>query len=455
MKDVKEVYKGGKEVKKNNEIKQRKTDPLKINYIIDIIDFVLVITGFIFALITKESPAFPYVITGTLLFVIVRIAIMVFRITTLPKYRRLLRQEKYSHETFLALQKANSRKTQEVMRYTYGKVAKWNPINYYRNLVTYDIHEQIRSILISLRDLIIDMDETGRLNSDNVTVDLLYCYKPFLTEDNLDGNSFTCRLTPKNEAKNTDTKCTNDAEPRLISSGDYDLEKPPRNLFYDSCSFYWYARFEKGGYCFSNDKNSLNPCIRNDNAITLNGCEDFHYIVTKKDLRYETDVEIENSNRRIRKKANKINEERDRNQSKKYTRYPLVNPGSIVCSFFNLHNDVPSEICVSAVLSIATYGQKLCLNDKDISSFKEDFRSKVLHSYKSLLVSELAQMYIRHSVNNGTRNPVTGETVTNTNGSLAKDSSEEKDVNTKIENMMKSIEYNVNKTYNDIWDKKD
>ncbi len=171
--------------------------------------------------------------------------------------------------------------------------------------------------------------------------------------------------------------------------------------------------------------------------------EEFHYIVAKKDLRYDMVA----ADRHERKKLEKVTAESDPDRSMKYAKYPLIEPGSIVCSFFNLHNDVPSEICVSAVLTITTYGQKLYDDSKNGASFEEDFRSKVLHSYKSLLISELAQMYIRHSVNCGKRNPFTGKPVKSSrpNG--------EKIIKAKLERTMIRFENLINTSINMVEDK--
>lgn len=168
--------------------------------------------------------------------------------------------------------------------------------------------------------------------------------------------------------------------------------------------------------------------------------EEFHYIVTRKDLRYDAVP----TSRRTRRKMKKTIMERDPDRSKKYARYPLAEPGSIVCSFFNLHNDVPSEICISAVLTITTYGQKLYDDGKEATAFEEDFRSKVLHSYKSLLISELAQMYIRHSVSCGKRNPITGMPV------VSKSSTDENEIKDKINRTMGEVDALVDATYNSI-----
>lgn len=372
--------------------------------IAEIIDFVLVVAGFILALLKQKSTLYNIGCALVGAAIVFRVFIIYYKTKNRTDVKRLCRQEKYSGNTFIALQKANMRKTQEIMRYTYGKVATWNPINYYKNLLAYDIHEQIRSILMSLRDLIIDMDDSGALNSDNVTVDLLYSYKAFVD------NYFACSNEdePVDEWMVSTTNEVDDYETRIISSGDNDLEEPPSALMADCCSFYKYTSEYCGGYCFVNDKNSLNPCLKNKSVPLGANNEKYHYIVTKKDLRYEPDHEFGKSKHNMSCNIESITNSRTTNSLSRYTAYELKKPGSIVCDFFNLHNDVPSEICVSAVLSIATYGQKLCNDDKAVEAFKADFRNKVLYSYKSLLVSELAQMYIRHSLKKGMRSPVSG-----------------------------------------------
>ena len=49
-------------------------------------------------------------------------------------------------------------KVREIFRYTYDSVAEWNPINYRDNVIIYDIHEQLRSILISIEKVIININ---------------------------------------------------------------------------------------------------------------------------------------------------------------------------------------------------------------------------------------------------------------------------------------------------------
>lgn len=53
-------------------------------------------------------------------------------------------------------------------------VAEWNPINYDKNVLIYEVHDQIRSVLIGLKELIIEITEG--LSSDQVFVDLMYCH---------------------------------------------------------------------------------------------------------------------------------------------------------------------------------------------------------------------------------------------------------------------------------------
>ena len=369
-------------------------------------EVLLLILSFVFAIIEK----------GTVLYTIACIVlglVLSFEVFMTFDGKRTIERSEHrdilSTKTFVALRNANIRKTLEVMRYTYGKVSNWNPINYYKNMATYDIHEQLRGILISLRDLVIDLDDTGALNSDNVSVELIYSYgcSPIEAYEKKDKNA------NMNSTDSSDT--TNDEsedETRRISSGEYDLEKPSEYLGIDE-SFFKFVYNSKGGYYFANDKNMIQPCIKNDKKDDKKDEKsEHHYIVSKKDLRYDEDEETANS-RGMLKPFNRIEKENkcaaDAGKQGDYVKYRLHNPGSIVCLFFNLNNDLPSEICIGAVLSISTYGHKLCNDPKELPYFKEAFRKNVLHSYKSLIISELAQMYIRHSVCIGERNPITGD----------------------------------------------
>lgn len=105
--------------KANQKVNKRLWDP----FIVDAVDFILVLAGITIGFFTENKTVWLVTLIATAVGVLARIALMIYRGRTLLSYNRLLRQERYSNGTFLALQNANWRKTQEIMRYTYGKVS--------------------------------------------------------------------------------------------------------------------------------------------------------------------------------------------------------------------------------------------------------------------------------------------------------------------------------------------
>lgn len=84
--------------------------------------------------------------------------------------------------------------------------------------------------------------------------------------------------------------------------------------------------------------------------------------------------------------------------------------GSIVGMTINIKNDAPESVLVKAMLTITTYGWNL-LDKKSLikeAEYREIFKQNVLNGHKSLLESELAQMYIRHAIKDGNMCPYTG-----------------------------------------------
>ena len=76
----------------------------------------------------------------------------------------------------------------------------------------------------------------------------------------------------------------------------------------------------------------------------------------------------------------------------------------------NIKNDAPESVLVKAMLTITTYGWNL-LDKKSLikeAEYREIFKQNVLNGHKSLLESELAQMYIRHAIKDGNMCPYTG-----------------------------------------------
>ena len=89
-------------------------------------------------------------------------------------YERIRKTEEVSVATLQAFKNANSAKSRCILQSTYGSTYKWHPTDYINNVLTYDVHEQIRNILLGLQSLIIA--STNRLNEDQITVDFVYCY---------------------------------------------------------------------------------------------------------------------------------------------------------------------------------------------------------------------------------------------------------------------------------------
>ena len=78
--------------------------------------------------------------------------------------------------------------------------------------------------------------------------------------------------------------------------------------------------------------------------------------------------------------------------------------GSIVGDVIELRNDDPEATFVRAYLTISTYGRRLVEEEKDeldLNTFQRIFRENVINYYKTIIESELAQMFIRHGVREG------------------------------------------------------
>ncbi len=146
------------------------------------------------------------------------------------------------------------------------------PPNYDENVLIYDVHEQIRIILIQLRDAVLAL--MGQTDKELVTVDLVYCYP--------DGD-YNGRLP--------EPKVPIDKRPwRLITSGsssNYDYEvhdflSSTHSFFFkldqDNCLFYNDKRGAGQYYIFSGkDQESggrgsivgLTICLKNDVPETV------------------------------------------------------------------------------------------------------------------------------------------------------------------------------------------
>lgn len=76
----------------------------------------------------------------------------------------MCQQEELSKATLLAQQKSNEAKTRSIMQLTYGRVPEWRPFNFRKNVLVYDIHEQLRTLLVEIRDSVLML--SGETDSD-------------------------------------------------------------------------------------------------------------------------------------------------------------------------------------------------------------------------------------------------------------------------------------------------
>lgn len=146
---------------------------------------------------------------------------------------------------------------------------------------------------------------------------------------------------------------------KAITSGDHtSSDIILHNYLHDEHSFYSYLGEQ--GYVFCNDKKHLDKT--------------HHYVWSSKDYEKE----------RI---------------------------GSIVGTVIDLKNDDPEIVFVKSYLTIATYGRKL-VEPGDIldeKKFEQLFTDTVINSYKTLIETELAQMFIRHGIKSGYISRKTGK----------------------------------------------
>jgi len=255
---------------------------------------------------------------------------------TLYEYRKVCETEKYSTKMLDVQQRVNEYKTRHVLQITYGNVPKWHSFNYYNNILVYDVHEQIRTILLELKDALIAF--TPGLDSDSVTVNLVYCYP----NDDYDG----ILPTPKNY---------NDKWKLITSRDGSSTNYKVHDFLANKESFFF--KLDQDNFLFYNDKTSQNR----------------YYMNSGKDQEYGL-------------------------------------KGSIVGLTLSVKNDVPEKVLVKAMLTITTYGRKL---NEIYDPLKEDdyidlFKTTILNVYKSLLESELSQMYIRHMIREDRMCPYSG-----------------------------------------------
>ena len=269
-------------------------------------------------------------------------AASMFKHMTKKNYLLMCRQEALSKATLLAQQKSNEAKTRNILQLTYGRVPEWRPFDFRKNVLVYDIHEQLRTLLVEIRDSVLMLsDET---DSDKVTVDLVYCYP----DDTYSGRLPEPSLHYGNEELGNAW--------RLITSGDASCINYTLHDFLRSNESFFF-RLDQENFVFINDKKTVSR----------------YYIPSGKDQEYD-------------------------------------GVGSIAGMTINIKNDAPESVLVKAMLTITTYGWNLLDKKSPIkeAEYREIFKQSVLNGHKSLLESELAQMYIRHAIKDGNMCPYTG-----------------------------------------------
>lgn len=266
-----------------------------------------------------------------------------------------------SEAVLVSLKRVHFQKTMSILQSTYGHVPEWHRIDYTKNILEYDIHQQLRMICIRLKELVVSLSPD--FNDDTVTVDMMYSY-PVDKEMLLDTDSSRTEKTLDKSQEEIEAQLR--SEWRLITSGDHTTcNTKVHSYLMKDASFYKYM--EGRGYVFCNDKKKL---IGQKN-----------YISSNKDQEYD-------------------------------------NQGSVVGVVIELKNDQPEKVFVRLYLTITTYGRKLVeqYDDLNVVDFEEIFKENVLSCYKTLIESELAQMFIRHGIRKEYINPTTGGFISKDDG---------------------------------------
>lgn len=279
------------------------------------------------------------------------------------RYKYYFWSSEISKSLLTSLKRTHFAKTTAILQTTYSHMPDWHPTNICDNVLVYDIHEHLRRICIGLKELIVNL-APDEFNDDMVTVDIAFEY-PSDAMLGPNGSTNRCSIEEEQESllrQNTEKKQDEGEDKpgwKIITSGDHTSNRVfLHNYLVDYGSFYSYLAGQ--GYKFENDKATLE--------------KNNHYIWTSKDREY-----------------NRI--------------------GSIVGVVIELRNDDPEVAFVRAYLTISTYGRRLVeeTDELDIESFQRIFKETVINYYKTIIESELAQMFIRHGIREGFIDRQTGQ----------------------------------------------
>lgn len=302
--------------------------------------------------------------------------IVIIKMTILEKERKtIIVKEQYykkrdliASQVFSSIQNLQGDKVRLIFRHTYGCVHEWEPMNYRNNVLIYDVHEQIRSILVRIKDVIIQT-KPEVFDNDNVRVDLIYCYPSEPESD------------PTEETKK-------DSSSKEIKVGDNN----------DSITGIWKIITSRDS---SGTIHSLHELIQNPDS--------FFNLVYKRGYVFKNDKYAKTSSDLI---CNYIDEKKDR----EYTGFDGLGnvpmQGSAVGVCIEVRNDDPEAPLVVAILTINTYGYKLYDEEQDWfiteNEYQGIFKDVLVKNFKSVLATELSQMYIRHAIRENAMCPITG-----------------------------------------------
>lgn len=90
------------------------------------------------------------------------------------EYKKIVAIEDMLSRSMQEIKNSNFSKTRCILQSIYGTMPKCHPFNYEENVLVYAVHEQIRTILIGIKSVI--LNTTEGLSDDQITVDLAYCY---------------------------------------------------------------------------------------------------------------------------------------------------------------------------------------------------------------------------------------------------------------------------------------
>ena len=286
---------------------------------------------------------------------IVRSVIIVRENRVEKKYIYYFHSAEISKSLLTAVKRTHFSKTTTILQSTYGHVPDWHPINICDNVLVYDIHEYLRRICIGLKEIIVNLAPED-YSDDMVTVDIAFEY-PYDEKLCVKNNRVNCCFEKQRSGQDDsgfaerEEKNKGCLDWKIITSGDHTSNRVSlHNYLNNDNSFY--SHLKSQGYVFGNDKKKLE--------------KENHYIWTSKDREY-----------------NRI--------------------GSIVGEVIELRNDNPEATFVRAYLTISTYGRRFVEegDELDLESFQIIFKETVINYYKTIIESELAQMFIRHGVREG------------------------------------------------------